>query len=232
MNTELFQSCGHCWLFQIFWHMECSTFTASSFRIWNSSTGIPSPPLALFLVMLPKVLLTSHSGCQDVWPCLEECEWSYLHAYLGREDLFVQFCVFLTPLLNNFPYRQCFLTSSSDQLYRMIDFICFFLYRFLCFMNLLLCVGIYKQKDRRKLLTTNLIQHVNFLPTHIHFFEYYRNFFQIKSIEARLLLQMLLCLQSLLLTCLATSTHIWRLVSVAPSLTAVLTSPPYLHHAS
>ena len=27
--------------------MECSTFTASSFRIWNSSTGIPSPPLAL-----------------------------------------------------------------------------------------------------------------------------------------------------------------------------------------
>ena len=28
------------------WHIECSTFTASSFRIWNSSTGIPSPPLA------------------------------------------------------------------------------------------------------------------------------------------------------------------------------------------
>ena len=26
----------------------CSTFTTSSFRIWNSSTGIPSPPLALF----------------------------------------------------------------------------------------------------------------------------------------------------------------------------------------
>ena len=38
--------------FQIFWHIECSTFTASSFRIWNSSTGIPSPPLALFVVML------------------------------------------------------------------------------------------------------------------------------------------------------------------------------------
>ena len=26
------------------WHIECSTFTASSFRIWNSSTGISSPP--------------------------------------------------------------------------------------------------------------------------------------------------------------------------------------------
>ena len=47
MKTDLFQSCGHCWVFQIFWHIECRTFTASSFRIWNSSTGLPSPPLAL-----------------------------------------------------------------------------------------------------------------------------------------------------------------------------------------
>ena len=37
------------------------TFTASSFRIWNSFTGIPSPPLGLFVVMLPKAHLTSHS---------------------------------------------------------------------------------------------------------------------------------------------------------------------------
>jgi len=69
MNTALFQSCGHCWVFQICWHTECSTFTASSFRIWNSSTGIPSPPLALFVVMLPKAHLTSHSkmsGCRWV----------------------------------------------------------------------------------------------------------------------------------------------------------------------
>ena len=61
MKTDLFQSCGHCWVFQICWHVECSTFTASSFRIWNSSTGIPSPPLALFIVMLSKAHLTSHS---------------------------------------------------------------------------------------------------------------------------------------------------------------------------
>ena len=53
MKTDFFQSCGHCWVFQICWHIECSTFTASSFRIWNSSAGIPSPPLALFVVMLP-----------------------------------------------------------------------------------------------------------------------------------------------------------------------------------
>ena len=61
MKTDLFQSCDHCWVFQICWHIECNTFTASSFRIWNSSTGIPSPPLALFVVMLSKVHLTSHS---------------------------------------------------------------------------------------------------------------------------------------------------------------------------
>ena len=61
MKTDLFQSCGHCWVFQICWHIECSTFTASSFRVWNSSTRIPSPPLALFVVMLPKTHLTAHS---------------------------------------------------------------------------------------------------------------------------------------------------------------------------
>ena len=61
MKTDLFQSCSHCWVFQICWHIECSTFTASSFRIWTTSTGIPSPPLALFIVMLPKAQLTSHS---------------------------------------------------------------------------------------------------------------------------------------------------------------------------
>ena len=47
-------------VFQIGWHIECSTFTASSLRIWNSSTGIPSPPLALFIVMLSKAHLTLH----------------------------------------------------------------------------------------------------------------------------------------------------------------------------
>ena len=60
IKTDFFQSCGHCWVFQICWHIECRTFTASSFRIWNSSAGIPSPPLALVIVMLLKVLLTSH----------------------------------------------------------------------------------------------------------------------------------------------------------------------------
>ena len=28
MKTDLFKSCGHCWVFQICWHIECSTLTA------------------------------------------------------------------------------------------------------------------------------------------------------------------------------------------------------------
>ena len=47
-KNDLFQSCGHCWVFQICWDIECSTCIASSFRIFSSSAGIPSPPLALF----------------------------------------------------------------------------------------------------------------------------------------------------------------------------------------
>ena len=61
MKTDLFQSCGHCWVFHIFWHIVCSTLTAPSFRIWYSLVGIPSPPLALLVVMLHKAHFTSHS---------------------------------------------------------------------------------------------------------------------------------------------------------------------------
>ena len=75
-KTDLFQSCGHCWVFHICWNIECSTFTASSFSIWNSSTGIPSPLLALFVVMLPTWL---HSP-----GCLAVGEWPHHHDYLGH----------------------------------------------------------------------------------------------------------------------------------------------------
>ena len=33
MQTDLFQSCGCCWVFQICWLTECNTFTASSFWV-------------------------------------------------------------------------------------------------------------------------------------------------------------------------------------------------------
>ena len=60
-NWPIPTDCGHWWVFQICWHIECNTFTASAFSIWNSSIGIPSPPLALFIMMLPKAHLTLHS---------------------------------------------------------------------------------------------------------------------------------------------------------------------------
>ena len=41
--------------------IKCNTLTALSFRIANSSAGIPSPPLGLLVEMLPKAHLTSHS---------------------------------------------------------------------------------------------------------------------------------------------------------------------------
>ena len=86
------------WVFQICWHIECSTLTALSFRIWNSSAGIPSPPLALFLVMLPKAHLTSHSR-------MSGSRWMITSLWLSgswRSFLYSFFCVFLPPLLNIF----------------------------------------------------------------------------------------------------------------------------------
>ena len=41
------------------------TLTVSSFRIWNSSAKIPSPPLALFVVILSKAHLTSNSSVES-----------------------------------------------------------------------------------------------------------------------------------------------------------------------
>ena len=89
MKTDFFQYCSHCWVFQICWHIECSTLTASSLRILNSLAGIVSPPLVLFIVTLPKTHLTSLSRMSDSrWvttpSCLSEslfylkkklCEW-------------------------------------------------------------------------------------------------------------------------------------------------------------
>ena len=60
MKIDLFQSCGHCSVFQIHWSMECNTLIASPFRILNSSAGIPSPPLALLAAVFPKTNLISH----------------------------------------------------------------------------------------------------------------------------------------------------------------------------
>ena len=67
------------WPFPVLWPLlsfpnlltySVSTLTASTFRIWNSSAGIPSPPLVLFVVMLPKPHLTSHSKVSGSGPMI------------------------------------------------------------------------------------------------------------------------------------------------------------------
>ena len=60
MKIDLFQSCGHCQLFQLCWHIECNTLIAPFFKISKSSAGILSPSLALLAVVLPMGHLTSH----------------------------------------------------------------------------------------------------------------------------------------------------------------------------
>ena len=81
--------------FPICWHIECSTFKASSFRIWNSSTGIASPQLALFIVMLSKAHLASHSRMSG-----SRSDHTIVIIWLVK-IFFVQFfCVFLPSLLN------------------------------------------------------------------------------------------------------------------------------------
>ena len=84
MKTDIFQYYGHCWVFQICWHIEWSPFTTSSFRNWNSSVRIPSLPLALFIVMPPKVHLTSHSKMS-----LALADWSHHCGYLVIKIFFV-----------------------------------------------------------------------------------------------------------------------------------------------
>ena len=58
------------WPFPVLWLLQSlqnllaywvQHFHSIIFQIWNSSSGILSPPLALFIVMLPKAHLTSHS---------------------------------------------------------------------------------------------------------------------------------------------------------------------------
>ena len=58
MRIDLFQSCGHCWVFQVCWHIECNTLMASAFRVLSSSTGILLHPLALIIAVLPKAHVT------------------------------------------------------------------------------------------------------------------------------------------------------------------------------
>ena len=98
MRIDLFQSSGHCWLFQISWHIEWSTLIASSFRILNNSARMLSPPLALWAAGLPNAHLTSHSR-------MSGSEWETTPLWLSGSlrYFFVQFfCVLFPSLLGLF----------------------------------------------------------------------------------------------------------------------------------
>ena len=125
MKTDISPSCGHCWVFQICWHIECSTFIALSFRIWNSSAGIPSPPLALFIIMLPKVLLTSHSRISgsrwmitSSWLSGSWRSFLYSSAYFCHlfliSSTYVRSIPFLSFIVPIFPWMFIFILSSKN----------------------------------------------------------------------------------------------------------------------
>ena len=91
MKADLLQSHGPCWVFKICWHIECNTFTESSLRTWNSSTGIPSLPVALFMGCFLRFTLLCTPGCLAIG------EWSHHHDYLAHKDLF---CIVLLCILS------------------------------------------------------------------------------------------------------------------------------------
>ena len=105
MKSDLFQSCGHCWAFQICWHTWSSTFTASSFSIWNSSA-----PLALFVKNPPSMWET----------CVPGEENSYSFQYSGLEnsmDYIVHGITKSQTWLSNFHFQEIhtkFLKSMLD----------------------------------------------------------------------------------------------------------------------
>ena len=107
-ETHLFQSCGHCWVFQIWLHIECTTVTASSFRVLDISAGIPSCPLALFRVVLPNAHLTSQSR-------MSGSRWVTTPSWLSRS---------LRPFLysSSVYYCQFFLISSASVINRSYCF--------------------------------------------------------------------------------------------------------------
>ena len=74
-----------------------STFTGSSLRIWKSSAGIASPPLALFVVMLPKTHLTLHSRMSSYRYVI-----TIVVIWIMKMFFVYLFCVFLPSLLNIF----------------------------------------------------------------------------------------------------------------------------------
>ena len=108
MRIDLFQSCGHWWVFQSCWNNACRTLMASSFRDVNSSAGISSYPLALLTAVLRKPHLTLPSR-------MSGSGWVTTPSWLSSSlrSFFEQFfCVFLPSLLDLFCFYKVFTNLS------------------------------------------------------------------------------------------------------------------------
>ena len=93
------------------WHTQWSTFKSSAFMIWNSSTGIPSPSLALFAVMLPKIHFILLSRMPD-------SRWVITPLWLSASR---------RSSLNSSPVYSCHLFLTSSASVRTIHFLSFIL---------------------------------------------------------------------------------------------------------
>ena len=89
--------------------LNAALLTSWSFRIWNSSGGIPSPPRALFIVMLPKAYLTLH-------PRMSGSRWVIIPSWLSGS---------WRSFLNNSSVYCCYLFFISSASVRSIPFLSF-----------------------------------------------------------------------------------------------------------
>ena len=110
MRIDLFQSCGHCQVFQICLYNKCNALMASSFRVLNSSTGIPLHPQAfLTQCFLRPTLLSRMSG--SGWLMTPSQQSSLVHL-----DLF--YAVF-----SMYSFHFFFISSMSTRSLPFISFI-------------------------------------------------------------------------------------------------------------
>ena len=108
MKTNLFQSCDHCWVFQICWHIECNTLT-ESFRKRASSLCIKTHSVY------------THSSMSDSGELIQ----NPLRTHPSRSPLF------LSPgLKNSHEYFSPFYLQFSPRLVkcRNFSFVCLVLY--------------------------------------------------------------------------------------------------------
>ena len=83
MRIDLFQSCGHCWVVQIYWYIECNTLIASFFMVLNSSIGIPAE---LTFIQRSRNIFWIKNHIKEslislrflYWPCKGICLWKVL----------------------------------------------------------------------------------------------------------------------------------------------------------